>query len=155
MKKGFTIIELVSLLTILAIIGLVVTKIVISIVKDINIEGDKISVNNYANKIMYNVELYKKNNGDFPKWCKIKDNKIFYDENNNNKKEKDELLCKADCEDDKCIKHFITADNISKGNKDIVCNEITIDDSGNVKVSDCTIDNNKLEDYSYKISIKN
>lgn len=155
MKKGFTLIELIALLTILAVIGLVVTTIVVRIVKDIKKDADVISIKSHANSIVYSVEVFKKeNNNQIPIWCTINDDVIFYDKNYDNQYNDDELLCSADCDSSECIKNFITYDNV-KISDEVNCKKIIINEDGTVDVSECMVLNRKIKDYSYKTSILN
>lgn len=154
MKKGFTLIELVSVLTILAVIGLVVTTLVIGIIKDLKEDADKISINNYVNSIAYAVELYNDDNNQIPKWCTIKDDKIFYDQNYDNEYSKDELLCNIDCDSDDCVKYFITSDDVKNNKNNVECSKIVISDEGSIEISNCTVLGREVKNYSYKASIK-
>lgn len=154
MKKGFTLIELVSVLTILAIIGLIVTTIVVGVIKDMKEDTDKISIKSYTNSIVYAVEVFEKeNDNQIPTWCTIKDGVIFFDNNYDNKYNDSELLCSVDCDSTECIKNFITYDNIKNDNNEVNCKKIVINEDGSVEVSQCTVLDREIKDYSYKTSV--
>lgn len=153
-SKGFTLIELISILTILSIIGLIATILVVGVIKNIKQDADRIDINNYANSIEYAVELYIKNNNEVPIFCTINDNMIFYDENYNNEYDNNELVCNVDCESDECIKEFITFDNVKGNNKDIKCEKIMVNKDGSVEVSQCSVNNREIKNYSYKVNIQ-
>lgn len=148
MKKGFTLIDIIVVLIILILIGLIATILVKSVVKDIKKDGDKVVLDNYANKVMYSVELYEKNNdNNIPKYCSIANKKIFYDENYNSVYDNNELECNKDCDSDNCIKYYITRDDIN--NKNITCNKIVINDDGSIEISNCFIKDNEVKSYSF------
>lgn len=149
MKKGFTLIDFVITLTIVTVIGIIVTLLVISVVKNIKENGDKILVDNYANDILYAKELFMKNNEyNIPVYCSINDDTIYYDENYNNKFDSNELLCNKDCDNDNCIKYFITKNDIE--NKDITCNKIIISENS-IEISNCFIKDKEIKNYQYKL----
>ena len=65
-KKGFTLIELVAVLVILAIIALIVTPLVMSIIRKAKIAADKRSVDAYGRSIELAIAEYLMDTGDFP-----------------------------------------------------------------------------------------
>lgn len=151
MKKGLTLIDIITIVLIVVIIGFISIILVKSVVKDIKKESNKIQIDNYANYILLQKELYMKNNeNNLPKYCSTKDNTIYYDENYNNKYDQNELLCNKECDNDNCIKYFITNEDIN--NKHIKCNKIIINEEY-IEISECSYDNNKIN-YTYKSKIK-
>ena len=148
MNKGFKLIDIIVVLIIVILIGIVATIIVFSVIKDIKKDGDKIVLDNYANKVIYTIELFEKNNdNNIPKYCINIDNKIFYDENYNNKYDSNELECNKDCNSDNCIKYFITSDDIN--DKNIKCNKIIINDDNSINISNCFVNNKEIKNYVY------
>lgn len=151
MRKGFTRIEIIISIIIVFIIGIMATIIVLGVKKSMQKDRDKILLDNYANKVMYAKESFmKKNDNNLPKYCKIMDNKIFLDENNNNIYDSNELLCSVNCEDDSCIRYFITYKDID--DKDIKCNNIIISEN-NLEISDCYIKDKLIRNYKYTYNI--
>ena len=65
-KKGFTLIELIAVLVILAILALIVTPLVMSIIRKAKIAADKRSVDAYGRSIELAIANYLLDNGDFP-----------------------------------------------------------------------------------------
>ena len=65
-KKGFTLIELVAVLVIMAIIALIVTPLVMSIIRKAKIAADKRSVDAYGRSIELAIAGYLMDTGDFP-----------------------------------------------------------------------------------------
>ena len=65
-KKGFTLIELVAVLVIMAIIALIVTPLVMSIIRKAKISADKRSVDAYGRSIELAIAGYLMDTGDFP-----------------------------------------------------------------------------------------
>ena len=65
-KKGFTLIELVAVLVIMAIIALIVTPLVMSIIRKAKIAADKRSVDAYGRSVELAIANYLLDNGDFP-----------------------------------------------------------------------------------------
>ena len=65
-KKGFTLIELVAVLVIMAIIALIVTPLVMSIIRKAKIAADKRSVDAYGRSIELAIAGYLLDNGSFP-----------------------------------------------------------------------------------------
>lgn len=151
MKKGFTLLDIVVLLVIFLIIGLIASVIVKGVIKDIKKDSDKIVADNYMNTILYSVESYIKNNKQIPVYCTISNNKIFYDKNNNNIFDSDELLCDFNCEDNKCIKYFITYNDIKDDN--VKCDKIYIDNDNYIEISSCFVNNNEIRNYVFKTKI--
>ena len=64
--KGFTLIELVAVLVIMAIIALIVTSLVMSIIRKARISADKRSVDAYGRSIELAIAGYLLDNGSFP-----------------------------------------------------------------------------------------
>ena len=64
--KGFTLIELVAVLVIMAIIALIVTPLVMSIIRKARISADKRSVDAYGRSIELAIAGYLMDTGDFP-----------------------------------------------------------------------------------------
>ena len=64
--KGFTLIELIAVLVILAIIALIVTPLVMSIIKKAKISADKRSIDAYGRSIELAIAGYLLDNGSFP-----------------------------------------------------------------------------------------
>ena len=65
-KKGFTLIELVAVLVIMAIIALIVTPLVMSIIRKAKIAADKRSVDAYGRSIELAIAGYLMDTGTFP-----------------------------------------------------------------------------------------
>ena len=64
--KGFTLIELIAVLVIMAIIALIVTPLVMSIIRKARISADKRSVDAYGRSIELAIAGYLMDTGDFP-----------------------------------------------------------------------------------------
>ena len=65
-KKGFTLIELIAVLVIMAIIALIVTPLVMSIIKKARVSADKRSIDAYGRSIELAIAGYLMDNGSFP-----------------------------------------------------------------------------------------
>ena len=65
-KKGFTLIELIAVLVIMAIIALIVTPLVLNIIRKAKISADKRSIDAYGRSIEYAIATYLLDTGDFP-----------------------------------------------------------------------------------------
>ena len=65
-KKGFTLIELIAVLVILAILALIVTPLVMNIIRKAKISADKRSVAAYGRSIELAIAGYLMDTGDFP-----------------------------------------------------------------------------------------
>ena len=65
-KKGFTLIELIAVLVIMAIIALIVTPLVMSIIKKAKVSADKRSIDAYGRSIELAIAGYLLDNGSFP-----------------------------------------------------------------------------------------
>ena len=65
-KKGFTLIELIAVLVILAVIALIVTPLVLNIVKKAKDSANKRSVDAYGKATELAVATYLLDNGDYP-----------------------------------------------------------------------------------------
>ena len=65
-KKGFTLIELIAVLVIMAIIALIVTPLVMNIIRKARISADKRSIDAYGRSIELAVASYLLDNGKFP-----------------------------------------------------------------------------------------
>ena len=65
-NKGFTLIELVAVLVIMAIIALIVTPLVMSIIRKARISADKRSIDAYGRSIELAIAGYLLDNGSFP-----------------------------------------------------------------------------------------
>ena len=65
-KKGFTLIELVAVLVIMAIIALIVTPLVMSIIRKAKLSADKRSIDAYGRSIELAIAGYLMDNGSFP-----------------------------------------------------------------------------------------
>lgn len=152
MKKGVVSVEIISIGVIIIIIGIIVSTIVSGIVQSIKEDADKISIDNYANSLLYSIEIFKKNNDVIPNWCTKENNKLYYDQNYNGKYDQEELICDVNCVDERCIKDFIMQDDLEKVDKNIKCNKIIIDDNGLVELSECSVDGRKVHDYVYKVN---
>ena len=63
---GFTLIELIAVLVILAILALIVTPLVMNIIKKARISADKRSIDAYGRSIEYAVAVYLMDEGKFP-----------------------------------------------------------------------------------------
>lgn len=149
MKKGFTLMDFIIIIVIVTIIGVISSVLVISIIKNMKKDGNKILIDNYANDIIYVKEVFMKNNdNNIPKYCSINNDIVYYDENFNNKYDSNELLCNKECDNDSCIKYFITQEDIKK--KDIKCNRIIIEDNI-FEISHCYIKNKEITNYQYKL----
>lgn len=153
MKKGLTIIDFIIIFIIISIIGIISILLVVSVVKNIKKDGNQILIDNYANDILFAKELYmKNNNNNIPKYCNINDDIIYYDENYNNKYDSNELLCNKECDNDNCIKYFVTYKDID--NKNIKCEKIILNENS-IEVSNCFIDNKEINDYKYILNLEN
>lgn len=153
MKKGFKFIEIFIILLIVVVIGFIAGFIVNSVIKNMELDTDKLLIDNYANEVLYARELYMKNNeNNVPKYCSINNNIIYYDENYNNQYDSNELLCNKECSDENCIKYYITQNDIN--NKDIKCNKIIIDEKS-IEVSKCFINDKELTSYKYSLKMDN
>ena len=65
-KKGFTLIELIAVLVIMAIIALIVTPLVLNIIRKVRISADKRSIDAYGRSIEYAIATYLLDTGNFP-----------------------------------------------------------------------------------------
>ena len=65
-KKGFTLIELIAVLVIMAIIALIVTPLVLNVVRKAKDSANKRSVDAYGKSIDLAVAAYLMDTGDFP-----------------------------------------------------------------------------------------
>ena len=65
-KKGFTLIELIAVLVIMAILALIVTPLVMSIIKKAKLSADKRSIDAYGRSIELAIAGYLLDNGTFP-----------------------------------------------------------------------------------------
>ena len=65
-KKGFTLIELIAVLVIMAIIALIVTPLVMSIIRKARVSADKRSIDAYGRSIELAIASYLLDNGTFP-----------------------------------------------------------------------------------------
>lgn len=65
-KKGFTLIELIAVLVIMAIIALIVTPLVMSIIRKASAAADRRSVDAYGRSIEIAMATYLLDNGDLP-----------------------------------------------------------------------------------------
>ena len=65
-KKGFTLIELIAVLVIMAILALIVTPLVMNIIRKARIVADKRSIDAYGRSIEYAIASYLLDNGKFP-----------------------------------------------------------------------------------------
>ena len=65
-KKGFTLIELIAVLVIMAILALIVTPLVMSIIKKAKVSADKRSIDAYGRSVELAIASYLLDNGHFP-----------------------------------------------------------------------------------------
>ena len=65
-KKGFTLIELIAVLVILAILALIVTPLVLNIIRKAQLSANKRSIDAYGRSAEYAVATYVLDTGDFP-----------------------------------------------------------------------------------------
>ena len=65
-KKGFTLIELIAVLVIMAIIALIVTPLVLNIIRKARVAADKRSIDAYGRSIEYAIATYLLDTGNFP-----------------------------------------------------------------------------------------
>ena len=65
-KKGFTLIELIAVLVILAILALIVTPLVMNIIRKAKTSADKRSIDAYGRSVELAIANYLLDNGDFP-----------------------------------------------------------------------------------------
>ena len=65
-KNGFTLIELIAVLVILAILALIVTPLVMNIIRKARISADKRSIDAYGRSVEYAIATYLLDNGRFP-----------------------------------------------------------------------------------------
>ena len=66
LKKGFTLIELIAVLVIMAIIALIVTPLVMNIIRSARVAADKRSIDAYGRSIELAIAGYLLDNGKFP-----------------------------------------------------------------------------------------
>lgn len=148
MKKGLSFVEIIAFFSIIIIIGFIVFIMVFGVIKNMEKDKDKIILDNYANNVIYINELFMRNNdNNIPKYCISNKNKTFYDVNNNFVYDSNELECNKDCDNDNCIKYFITKDDINS--KSITCNKIIIDVDGNIEIGNCFIKEKEVKNYSF------
>lgn len=65
-RKGFTLIELIAVLVIMAIIALIVTPLVMSIIRRARVSADKRCIDAYGRSIEFAIAGYLLDNGTFP-----------------------------------------------------------------------------------------
>ena len=65
-KKGFTLIELIAVLVILAILALIVTPLVMNIIRKAQVSANKRSIDAYGRSAEYAIATYILDNNDFP-----------------------------------------------------------------------------------------
>ena len=65
-KKGFTLIELIAVLVIMAIIALIVTPLLMNVIRKARVAADKRSIDAYGRSIEYAIAGYLLDNGKFP-----------------------------------------------------------------------------------------
>ena len=65
-EKGFTLLELIAVLVIMAILALIVTPLVMNIIRKARIAADKRSIDAYGRSIELAIANYLLDNGDFP-----------------------------------------------------------------------------------------
>ena len=65
-KKGFTLIELIAVLVIMAILALIVTPLVMSIIRNARISADKRSIDAYGRSVELAIAGYLLDTGNFP-----------------------------------------------------------------------------------------
>ncbi len=65
-KRGFTLIELIAVLVIMAILALIVTPLVMNIIRKAKLAADKRSIDAYGRSIEYAIASYLLDNGKFP-----------------------------------------------------------------------------------------
>ena len=65
-KKGFTLIELIAVLVILAILALIVTPLVLNIIRKAQLSANKRSIDAYGRSAEYAVAVYMLDTADFP-----------------------------------------------------------------------------------------
>ena len=65
-RKGFTLIELIAVLVILAILALIVTPLVMNIIRKARISADRRSIDAYGRSVELAIANYLLDNGDFP-----------------------------------------------------------------------------------------
>ena len=65
-KKGFTLIELIAVLVIMAILALIATPIIMNIIRKARVSADKRSIDAYARSIEYAIASYLLDTGKFP-----------------------------------------------------------------------------------------
>ena len=78
-KNGFTLIELIAVLVIMAIIALIATPLVMSIIKKARISADKRSIDAYGRSVELAIAGYLLDTGDFVKKMKIEDSGTYFD----------------------------------------------------------------------------
>ena len=77
-KKGFTLIELIAVLVIMAIIALIVTPLVMSIIRKARSAADRRSVDAYGRSIEITMATYLLDNGEFPEDFSVIANQVEY-----------------------------------------------------------------------------
>ena len=65
-KKGFTLIELIGVLVMMAIIALIVTPLVMTIIRKASVSADKRSIDAYVRSIELAIASYLLDTGKFP-----------------------------------------------------------------------------------------
>ena len=128
-KKGFTLIELLAVIVILAIIALIATPIITNIISDAKKQSNERSLELYASAIENAIETYKLNNP-----TKRVTTGILTSSNDG------KTLTKGE--------ETLTIDY----NGNVYCERIKMSADGNVYLSDCTVNGNKV-DYKYGTNI--
>ncbi len=77
-KKGFTLIELIAVLVIMAIIALIVTPLVMSIIRKARAAADRRSVDAYGRSVEIAMAGYLLDHGEFPANFSVIENQVEY-----------------------------------------------------------------------------
>ena len=81
-KKGFTLIELIAVLVIMAIIALIATPLVMSVIRKAKIAADKRSVDAYGRSVELAIASYLLDTGTFPTNADLPNLQIEYSGSN-------------------------------------------------------------------------
>ena len=133
-KKGFTLIELIAVLVILAIIALIVTPLVMNIVKKAKISSDKRSVEGYGKAVELAFTTSRLDGK------RIKPDRYHSKADTNGK-----MI--YDVEDNELY-------SVDYDGKDVYCDVIDRNEDGSIYLKDCYV-NGKAVDYTYGVSQTN
>lgn len=125
-KQGFTLVELLAVIVILAVISLIAVPIILGIIDDANISAKKTSIDNYASALSFSVAQYQLNN-----------NQSIYGsfQNSEGKLTNGKVILEV------------------KYDGDVICDNIFITQEGLISISDCKV-NGEYVDYSPELNIE-